>query len=147
MFLTSVMNTRYGRSDRIRTCGIDVPNVARYQLRHTPMCDLYLTFIFSVRGQTVRTLIGRGLYYSKVFFDCQVCGEKSIENFPALSWQGFFHGGLIRDDCPPPLSEIVQDRLLASFRLLVKKQTHQGGSLQKDVSDFLLNLLCKGDET
>ena len=30
------MNTRYGRSDRVRTCGIDVPNVARYQLRHTP---------------------------------------------------------------------------------------------------------------
>ena len=27
----------FGRSDRIRTCGIDVPNVARYQLRHTPM--------------------------------------------------------------------------------------------------------------
>ena len=26
----------FGRSDRIRTCGIDVPNVARYQLRHTP---------------------------------------------------------------------------------------------------------------
>ena len=26
-----------GRSDRVRTCGIDVPNVARYQLRHTPI--------------------------------------------------------------------------------------------------------------
>ena len=25
-----------GRSDRIRTCGIEVPNFARYQLRHTP---------------------------------------------------------------------------------------------------------------
>ncbi len=31
----------FGRSDRIRTCGIDVPNVARYQLRHTPF---YLCF-------------------------------------------------------------------------------------------------------
>ncbi len=30
-----------GRSDRVRTCGIDVPNVARYQLRHTPMCEKY----------------------------------------------------------------------------------------------------------
>ena len=30
------MNTRYGRSDRIRTCGIVVPNHARYQLRYTP---------------------------------------------------------------------------------------------------------------
>ena len=27
----------FHRSDRIRTCGIDVPNVARYQLRHTPI--------------------------------------------------------------------------------------------------------------
>ena len=29
-----------GRSDRIRTCGIDVPNVARYQLRHTPIYSI-----------------------------------------------------------------------------------------------------------
>ena len=36
-----LMNTRYGRSDRVRTCGIDVPNVARYQLRHTPKCEKY----------------------------------------------------------------------------------------------------------
>ena len=27
----------FGRSDRVRTCGIDIPNVARYQLRHTPI--------------------------------------------------------------------------------------------------------------
>ena len=47
------MNTRYGRSDRIRTCGIDVPNVARYQLRHTPMCEKYSIFrSISVSGQT-----------------------------------------------------------------------------------------------
>ena len=31
MFLTSVMNTRYGRSDRIRTCDLLVPNQAHYQ--------------------------------------------------------------------------------------------------------------------
>ena len=47
------MNTRYGRSDRIRTCGIDVPNVARYQLRHTPKCEKHSIFrSFSVSGQT-----------------------------------------------------------------------------------------------
>ena len=41
-----------GRSDRIRTCGIDVPNVARYQLRHTPKCEKYSIFMsFSVSGQ------------------------------------------------------------------------------------------------
>ena len=33
-----------GRSDRIRTCGIDVPNVARYQLRYTPITDNYTTY-------------------------------------------------------------------------------------------------------
>ena len=31
------MNTRYGRSDRIRTCGILLPKQARYQLRYTPI--------------------------------------------------------------------------------------------------------------
>ena len=44
-----VMNTRYGRSDRIRTCGIDVPNVARYQLRHTPICILLFFWQLSAR--------------------------------------------------------------------------------------------------
>ena len=29
-----------GRSDRIRTCGLNIPNVARYQLRHTPTAFL-----------------------------------------------------------------------------------------------------------
>ena len=108
----------------------------------TPRCVIFIWLLFFLCAvKTVRTLIGRGLYYSKVFFDCQVCGEKSIENFPALSCQGFFRGGLIRDDCPPPLSEIAQDRPHAFIRLFaivkVKKQTHQGGYLQKDVSDFL----------
>ena len=43
----------FGRSDRIRTCGIDVPNVARYQLRHTPISEKYSIFrSFSVSGQT-----------------------------------------------------------------------------------------------
>ena len=31
------MNTRYGRGDRTWTCGILVPNAARYQLRYTPI--------------------------------------------------------------------------------------------------------------
>ena len=31
----SVMNTPYGPSDRIRTCGILLPKQARYQLRYT----------------------------------------------------------------------------------------------------------------
>ena len=46
-----LMNTGIGRSDRIRTCGIDVPNVARYQLRHTPMCDFY-----SILGQFLQVV-------------------------------------------------------------------------------------------
>ena len=43
----SCKNTRYGRSDRIRTCGILLPKQARYQLRYTPkihnsiITDLY----------------------------------------------------------------------------------------------------------
>ncbi len=47
-----------GRSDRIRTCGIDVPNVARYQLRHAPASFRYtiianrLRFVKCVRKKT-----------------------------------------------------------------------------------------------
>ncbi len=37
----SLMNTRFGPSDRVRTCGLMVPNHPRYQLRHT---RLYLFF-------------------------------------------------------------------------------------------------------
>ena len=33
--MKSLMNTRYGPSDRVRTCGLMVPNHPRYQLRHT----------------------------------------------------------------------------------------------------------------
>ena len=52
---------KFGRSDRIRTCGIDVPNVARYQLRHTPKCEKYSIFrSFSVSGQTC----GQTAFYS-----------------------------------------------------------------------------------
>ena len=36
--IKSVMNTRYGPSDRIRTCGILLPKQARYQLRYTRIC-------------------------------------------------------------------------------------------------------------
>ena len=35
--LKCLMNTEFGRSGRIRTDGIEVPNFARYQLRHTPI--------------------------------------------------------------------------------------------------------------
>ena len=36
----------YGRSDRIRTCGILLPKQARYQLRYTPI--FYFAFFFSL---------------------------------------------------------------------------------------------------
>ena len=35
------MNTRYGPSDRIRTCGILLPKQARYQLRYTRLFGFY----------------------------------------------------------------------------------------------------------
>ena len=36
-----------GRSDRVRTCGLMVPNHPRYQLRHTP---IYLVYLFEPYG-------------------------------------------------------------------------------------------------
>ena len=46
-----------GRSDRIRTCGIDVPNVARYQLRHTPKFD-FASFIIAENRFIVKGIFG-----------------------------------------------------------------------------------------
>ena len=37
----------YHRSDKVRTCGLHVPNVARYQLRYTP-----IHYVASVSRQT-----------------------------------------------------------------------------------------------
>lgn len=42
--IKSVMNTRYGPSDRVRTCGLMVPNHPRYQLRHTRLYYLILYY-------------------------------------------------------------------------------------------------------
>ena len=39
--IKSVMNTRYGRSEGIRTPGILLPKQARYQLRYTPVFPYY----------------------------------------------------------------------------------------------------------
>ena len=40
--IKSVMNTRYGPSDRIRTCGILLPKQARYQLRYTRLLSCFI---------------------------------------------------------------------------------------------------------
>ena len=56
----------FGRSDRIRTCGIDVPNVARYQLRHTPAdidFAVCLKNSFSVSDYTTGSPCGQGETY------------------------------------------------------------------------------------
>lgn len=36
----TVFQSQIGRSDRVRTCGLNIPNVARYQLRHTPKYEI-----------------------------------------------------------------------------------------------------------
>ena len=50
---TSKTRSDAGRSDRVRTCGLNIPNVARSQLRHTPIrvfkTPRYLLYIFSCR--------------------------------------------------------------------------------------------------
>ena len=70
-----------GRSDRVRTCGIDVPNVARYQLRHTPKCEKYSIFrSISVSGQTC----GQTAFYSdfaREYSDEKVSVYKGFRRF------------------------------------------------------------------
>ncbi len=46
-------NPSVGRSDRVRTCDLDVPNVARYQLRYTSIKFNY--FIYTWKSQFART--------------------------------------------------------------------------------------------
>ncbi len=51
-----LMTTRYGPSDRVRTCGLMVPNHPRYQLRHTRLyyfilyCYTYWLSAFNPRA-------------------------------------------------------------------------------------------------
>ena len=53
--IKSVMNTRYGPSDRVRTCGLMVPNHPRYQLRHTRIFAFwFLGILLSVVIDVVR---------------------------------------------------------------------------------------------
>ena len=89
-FITLAMNTRYGRSDRIRTCGIDVPNVARYQLRHTPKCEKYSIFrSFSVSGQTC----GQTAFYSN--FEREHSAEKANVYKGFQRFSGFHNEGAV----------------------------------------------------
>ena len=46
-FITLAMNTRYGRSDRIRTCGLLVPNQAHYQTVPHPGFHTSILYIVS----------------------------------------------------------------------------------------------------
>ena len=41
------MLTFFGRSDRVRTCGLNIPNVARYQLRHTPKYSVFFVKVIA----------------------------------------------------------------------------------------------------
>ena len=48
--LRLVMNTRYGPSDRIRTCGILLPKQARYQLRYTRLFSYLSGWAYSPKA-------------------------------------------------------------------------------------------------
>ena len=66
--IKSVMNTRYGPSDRIRTCGILLPKQARYQLRYTRL------FRYSIRlvvfSQSRRATNCATPRYDRLLFFC-----------------------------------------------------------------------------
>ena len=58
------MNTRYGRSDRTRTCGILLPKQTRYQLRHTPKYEKCQDFCFDALREARNIFI---IYDKNVF--------------------------------------------------------------------------------
>ena len=53
--IKSVMNTRYGPSDRIRTCGILLPKQARYQLRYTRLLSFLSGWSYSPKPGAIPT--------------------------------------------------------------------------------------------
>ena len=68
--IKSVMNTRYGPSDRIRTCGILLPKQARYQLRYTRLLSFLSGWSYSPKSSAlplslypdILLLFGRGRF-------------------------------------------------------------------------------------
>ena len=52
----------FGRSDRVRTCGIEVPNFARYQLRHTPIDCIFET----ICRRPERCFFGQSLHFGRI---------------------------------------------------------------------------------
>ena len=80
--IKSVMNTRYGPSDRIRTCGILLPKQARYQLRYTRLLSYFIRLVvFSQIKRATNCAIPGYLilnHYSTKFVrlkDFSVCGH------------------------------------------------------------------------
>ena len=75
--IKSVMNTRYGPSDRIRTCGILLPKQARYQLRYTRLFRYFIRLVvfsqtrrdtnFAIPGYSISAIIPRREGKSKIF--------------------------------------------------------------------------------
>ena len=55
------MNTQHGRGDRTRTCGIQFPKLARYQLRYTSLFRFQIT---DVRHQIITAMV---IIYYAVF--------------------------------------------------------------------------------
>ena len=59
--IKSVMNTRYGPSDRIRTCGILLPKQARYQLRYTRLLSFLSGWSYSPKAGALPTALHPGM--------------------------------------------------------------------------------------
>ena len=75
----------FGRSDRVRTCGLNIPNVARYQLRYTPIYLIFYFVIFAKHSITVRcaslknivALLAWSASHCSLFFHLRVSPESS----------------------------------------------------------------------
>ena len=75
--IKSVMNTRYGPSDRDRTCGLMVPNHPRYQLRYTRLLSYFIRLVvfsqikrdtnFAIPGYSISAMIPRRAVKIKFF--------------------------------------------------------------------------------
>ena len=58
------MNTQYGPSDRIRTCGILLPKQARYQLRYTRLLSFLSGWSYSPKAGALPAALHPDIYFS-----------------------------------------------------------------------------------
>ena len=92
------MNTRYGPSDRIRTCGILLPKQARYQLRYTRLFRYFIRLVVFSQSKRATNCANPGFLVIEFCSRCgQTCGQASFLTISACEGSACIVG--VSRDC------------------------------------------------